>query len=54
MKIGVLGSGKGTNLQAIIDAVNRGEIKAVISLVISDCSDAKALDRARKAGIEAV
>ncbi len=54
MNIAIFASGKGTNLQAIIDAVNRGEIKAVISLVISDCSDAKALDRARKAGIEAV
>ncbi len=52
MNIAVFASGRGTNLQAIIDAVNRGEIKAVISLVISDRSDAKALDRAKKAGIE--
>lgn len=54
MNIAVFASGRGTNLQAIIDAVNRGEIKAAISLVISDRSDAKALDRAKKAGIEAV
>lgn len=54
MNIAVFASGRGTNLQAIINAVNRGEIKAAISLVISDRIDAKALDRAKKAGIEAV
>ncbi len=54
MNIAVFASGKGTNLQAIIDAVSRGEIKAVISLVIGDRSNAKALDRAKKAGIKAV
>ncbi len=55
MNIAVFVSGKGTNLQAIIDAIDSGKIKeAVISLVISDRSNAIALDRAKKAGLEAV
>ena len=54
MNIAVFASGKGTNLQAIINAVNQGKIKAVISLVITDRSEAKALGLAKKAGIETV
>lgn len=51
-KIAVLVSGGGTNLQAIIDAQNSGIIKSgVVSLVISNKSDAFALERAKKAGI---
>lgn len=51
--IAVLVSGGGTNLQAIIDAQNSGKIKSgKVSLVISNKSDAFALDRARNAGIE--
>ena len=50
----VLISGSGTNLQAIIDAVNDGRIDAVISAVISNRADAKGLQRARQAQIETV
>ena len=52
MNIGILVSGSGTNLQAIIDKVNSGYIKAKIALVISDKKEAYALKRARKAGID--
>jgi phosphoribosylglycinamide formyltransferase-1 len=54
MNIGVLVSGRGTNLQAIIDAVESGYIKAKISVVISSRKDALALQRAKDHGIEAV
>jgi phosphoribosylglycinamide formyltransferase-1 len=53
-KIAVLVSGGGTNLQAIIDAVNEGKIKAEISAVISNRKDAYGLERAKKVGIEAL
>lgn len=52
MNIAVFVSGNGTNLQAIIDRVSAGEIKAKIALVVSDNKDAYALARAKKAGIE--
>ncbi|MGH7815341.1 MAG: phosphoribosylglycinamide formyltransferase [Candidatus Binataceae bacterium] len=52
LKLGVLISGTGTNLQAIIDAIGRGELKAEIRLVISNRPDAPGLDRARRHGIE--
>lgn len=52
MKIAVLCSGGGTNLQAIIDRVRSGYIPANIALVISDRKDAFALERAKKAGID--
>ena len=47
INIGVLASGSGTNLLAIIEAINAGEIDGVIRIVISDKSDAYALKRAR-------
>jgi phosphoribosylglycinamide formyltransferase-1 len=50
--IAVFVSGTGTNLQAIIDAIKRGEIKANISLVVSDNRDAYALVRAKKSKID--
>ena len=50
----VLISGSGTNLQAIIDAVNNGSINAKIAAVISNRPDAPGLERARKVGINAV
>lgn len=53
-KIGVLGSGKGSNLQSIIDNVTAGKIPAKIACVISDVEDAYILERARKHGIEAL
>ncbi|MBL7157171.1 MAG: phosphoribosylglycinamide formyltransferase [Candidatus Omnitrophica bacterium] len=52
MNIAVFVSGNGTNLQAIIDAVLGGKIKAKIRLVVSDNEDAYALTRARDANIE--
>ncbi len=54
MNIAVLASGSGTNLQAIIDAVKAGKVKANIACVIGDRKDAFALERARSAGIEAI
>lgn len=53
-KIGVLASGSGTNLQAIIDAVRSGKIKAGIAAVISNKAGSGALERARKYSIPAV
>lgn len=53
-KIGVLASGGGTNLQAIIDACERNEIDGTVAVVISDKPDAFALERARRKGIPAV
>jgi phosphoribosylglycinamide formyltransferase-1 len=53
-KMGVLASGRGTNLQAIIDAIENGEVDAHITLVLSDQPDAPALDRANKHGIESM
>ena len=54
VKLAVLISGEGTNLQAIIDAVERGELKADIRLVISNRSDAHGIERARRHGIPAL
>ena len=51
-RIAVLISGNGSNLQALIDAQNRGELAADIALVISNKADAFGLTRARDAGIE--
>jgi phosphoribosylglycinamide formyltransferase-1 len=53
-KIGVLASGRGTNLQAIIDSIDNGELKAEIAVVMSNKKDAPALERARKKGIETI
>ena len=53
MKIAVLVSGGGTNLQAIIDAIDSGKItNTEIALVISNKESAYALERAKNAGIE--
>lgn len=55
MNIAVLVSGGGTNLQALIDAQNRGEIKnGRITLVVSSNPDAYAIERAKKNGIKTV
>lgn len=54
MKTAVLVSGGGTNLQALIDSIGRGEVtSAEIVCVISNKENAYALERARKAGIPA-
>lgn len=54
LRLGVLVSGSGTNLQAVIDAIEAGEIDARIQVVVSDKEAARGLDRARTHGIEAV
>ncbi len=52
MVLGVLGSGSGSNMQAILDAIGDGSLDARIALVLSDNPDAFILERARKHGIE--
>lgn len=51
--IAVLCSGQGTNLQAILNAIRRRQLRARVALVISDRPDANALVRARRAGVDA-
>ena len=51
-RIGVLISGRGSNLQALIDAQSAGTLPASIAVVISNRPDAGGLERARRAGIE--
>ena len=53
-RLGVLISGRGSNLQSIIDAIDNGQLEAEIAVVISNKKDAKGLARARQAGIETV
>lgn len=53
LPIGVLGSGKGTNLQSILDAIAAGRLDVRVACVISDVPGAMILSRARKAGIPA-
>jgi len=54
LKLGILASGRGSNLQSIMDAAAAGKINAEVAVVISDQEDAFALERARRAGIPAV
>lgn len=55
LNIGVMVSGGGTNLQAILDAIENGTItNTAVRVVISNNRNAYALERARKAGIEAI
>lgn len=54
VKIGVLISGGGTNLQAIIDNTENGTINGTIHLIISNRKDAYGLERGKKAGIESI
>ena len=49
--LGVLCSGRGTNLQSILAAVDSGQIPAPVGVVLTDVPDVKALERAEKAGI---
>ena len=53
IKLGVLGSGSGSNMQAILDAIEHGSLDAEIVLVLSDNPEAYILERAQKAGIRA-
>ena len=53
-KLAALVSGRGSNLQAIIDSVERDELNVHLSVVLSDTEDALALKRAKKHGIESI
>jgi phosphoribosylglycinamide formyltransferase 1 len=53
-RLAVLVSGRGSNLQSIIDASARAELDATVVIVISNRADAHGLSRARAAGIEAM
>ena len=53
-RLGVLISGRGSNLQALIDAIGDGRLDATIAVVISNREEAQGLERARRAGIEAL
>ena len=54
IRIGVLVSGRGSNLQALLDACAAGRIDGQIVAVVSDHADAYGLERARQAGVEAI
>jgi phosphoribosylglycinamide formyltransferase-1 len=51
LKIGVLGSGSGSNMQSVLDAIQAGTLSAEMKLVLSDVPNAKILDRARSQAI---
>lgn len=53
LSLAILGSGKGSNAQSIIDAIDAGKLNARIVCVLSDVSDAFILERARSRGIPA-
>ena len=53
-RLGVLISGRGSNLQSLIDAISTGRLNATIAVVISNVEDAGGLERARAAGIESL
>ncbi len=53
-KLGVLLSGRGSNLQALVDAAGRGDLGGEIAVVVSNVEGAPGLERARRAGIPAV
>jgi len=54
LRLGVLASGRGSNLQAILDHCADGRLSAQVVVVISDVAEAQALERARQAGVPAV
>jgi len=53
-RLGVLVSGRGTNLQSILDAVASGALNATVVVVLSNRKDALGLVRAREAGVDAI
>jgi phosphoribosylglycinamide formyltransferase-1 len=53
LKLGILGSGKGSNFRAIGDAIARGELAAEVRVVLSDVEKAGILDLARERGLRA-
>ena len=54
VRLGVLLSGRGSNLQAIIDAIEAGALSAQIAVVVSNKQDAGGLERARKHNVAQV
>jgi len=52
LRVAVLASGRGSNLQAIIDSIEASQVQAAIVAVISNKKDAVALERARKHGLK--
>ena len=54
LNLGVLVSGVGSNLQAILDAIGAGTLNAQVKVVIANRPGAQALDRARAAGVSAL
>ncbi len=54
LRIGVLGSGSGTNCEAILQACESGVIPGQVVIVISDVADAYILERARRRGVQPV
>lgn len=53
-RVAVLISGRGSNLQSIIDAIREGRLDAQIALVVSNRASAPGLERAREAGVDAM
>jgi len=51
LKLGVLGSGSGSNMQSVLDAIAAGTLNAEMRLVLSDVPDARILERARNHAI---
>ena len=51
LNLGVLGSGAGSNMQSIVDAIAAGALDAEVKIVLADVADAKILDRARRHNI---
>ena len=54
LKLGVLGSGKGTNFEAIVGAIRSGKLNGEVRLVVSDVADAPILEKARAFGVPAL
>lgn len=53
-RLGVLVSGRGTNLQSILDAIGKGEVPAEVGVIISNKETAPALERGRQHGVESI
>ncbi|MBM4156351.1 MAG: phosphoribosylglycinamide formyltransferase [Lentisphaerae bacterium] len=54
LSLAVMGSGKGSNFQSILDAIREGRLEARVACVLSDVADAFILERARGAGVPAI
>lgn len=51
MKLAIFASGSGTNFQAIVDAIKRGELAMEVALLVCDRPEAKVVERAKKEGV---